>query len=357
MKKLVSLLLTLMMVLAVVPSAFAADTADKFTDVPSDAWYKSELDYAVFNGYISGTSDTTFSPDSNVTRGQFVTIFGKSMGSIAIAPDYISVTTNITNPFVDVSSDSYYGPYVIGMFNKGIVNGTSSTTFSPDAPITVEQMGTILGNFINNYLSVDDSRLDPADVYKDTAEISQWAKDGMEVMRKCDLLVVDANGNVNPHKYVTRAECAVTIVRLAKGIGKGITPVSFKTSDTTEVMAKKVHDALWAAGTINSDMTQLEKAYFYYEWIGNYCQYDYTGESPNRHTAYGAFIDGVAVCDGCTYAYNLLLETEGIECSMECSYSQNHAWTSATLDGVLHHIDAINGIWMTPEEAREWFGY
>ncbi len=357
MKKVVSLILALVMCLALVPSAFAADTADKFTDVPSDAWYKSELDYAVFNGYISGTSNTTFSPDSNVTRGQFITIFGKSMGDRALAPDYISADTIITNPFVDVSGDSYYGPYVIATYNKGIVKGTSSTTFSPDAPITVEQMGTILGNFITNWLSIDETRLVPADVYKDAAAISQWAKDGMEVMRKCDLLVVDANGNVNPQKYATRAECAVAIVRLAKGIGRGITPVSFQKSDTAEVMAKKVHDALWAAGKIKSDMTQYQKAYFYYDWINNYCEYDSAGKNPNRHTAYGAFMDGLAVCDGGTYAYNLLLETEGIECSMEVSYSHEHAWTSASLDGVLYHIDAINGIWMTPEEARDWFGY
>jgi len=360
MKKLVSLLLTLMMVFAMVPSAFAVDTADKFTDVPSDAWYKSELDYAVFNGYISGTSDTTFSPDGNVTRGQFLTILGRLMG-FGVSQEVFSVATNITNPFVDVSYDAYYAPYVIGAFNWGYVNGTSSTTFSPDASITVEQMGTILANYINKEIKVNTDLLVPADAYKDSALISQWARDSMEVMRQGDLLVVDTNGNVNPQKFVTRAECAVTIVRFAKHLSKGEVPVYIPKSATAEEAAARVHDALWAAGKINSTMTQKEKAAVYIEWLAFVCDYDYSFTSRNQHNAYGALVDGLAVCDGYTKAYNLLLMTEGIECSI--AETADHAWTTAVLDGVLYHIDATNAdqnwgvdysvFCMTPEEAWE----
>mgnify|MGYP002508370894 CR=1 FL=1 len=32
--------------------------------VPADAWYRDELAYALHNGYISGTSETTFAPDA-----------------------------------------------------------------------------------------------------------------------------------------------------------------------------------------------------------------------------------------------------------------------------------------------------
>ncbi len=71
-KKMLSLALALVMCLSLMPSAFAAETvsaSDKFTDVPANAWYLDELNYAVYNGYINGTSDTTFSPDGNITRG------------------------------------------------------------------------------------------------------------------------------------------------------------------------------------------------------------------------------------------------------------------------------------------------
>ena len=67
MKKLISVFLTVVMALALVPGAFAAEAAsvDKFTDVPADAWYRDELAYALHNGYISGTSETTFAPDAD----------------------------------------------------------------------------------------------------------------------------------------------------------------------------------------------------------------------------------------------------------------------------------------------------
>ena len=62
-----SLGLAMAMCLAMVPGALAAGDISvdpsKFTDVPEDAWYWDELDYALYNGYTTGTSDTTFSPD------------------------------------------------------------------------------------------------------------------------------------------------------------------------------------------------------------------------------------------------------------------------------------------------------
>ena len=120
------------MCLSLVPSAFAAEGAlvDKFTDVPADAWYRDELDYAVYNGYISGTSSTTFSPDAKVTRGQFVTILGRMFGA--------DTSKYTTTKFEDVDIKSWYGPYVEWARDKGIVNGISSKAFAPTNNITVE---------------------------------------------------------------------------------------------------------------------------------------------------------------------------------------------------------------------------
>ena len=45
-----------------------------FTDVSSDSYYADATNWAVANGITNGTSDTTFSPDENCTRGQIVTL-------------------------------------------------------------------------------------------------------------------------------------------------------------------------------------------------------------------------------------------------------------------------------------------
>ena len=353
-KKMLSLALALILALALVPSAFAAEVsaADKFTDVPANAWYLDELNYAVANGYISGTSATTFSPDATITRGQFVTILGRMLN--------VSTSGGSTK-FTDVDAGSWYAPYVAWAAQNGYVNGTSSTTFSPEATITVEQMGTILANYIGKS-GVTLSGYTASVSYKDEYSISAWASANMDFVRQYGLMVTDTSGNVNPHKSVSRAEGAVSLVRLAKATGLGVEPVIeqkpvvtqkpvsvkrsdiVQSSDTAETAAQKIHDALWAAGMLNSSMTQKEKAEVYFDWMqvkGN-CEYDWSFSKGRIHDAYGALVNGWAVCDGITYGYNMLLATEGIECSS--AYTKDHEWTTVTLDGVLCHIDATVGI-------------
>lgn len=55
-----------------------------------------------------------------------------------------STSTSNTTNFSDVKSDSWYAQAVDFCHNKGLMNGTSATTFSPSAPITREMFATIL---------------------------------------------------------------------------------------------------------------------------------------------------------------------------------------------------------------------
>ena len=48
-------------------------TGSSFVDVPNDAFYAGAVSWAVTNGVTNGTSATTFSPDTECTRGQIVT--------------------------------------------------------------------------------------------------------------------------------------------------------------------------------------------------------------------------------------------------------------------------------------------
>lgn len=354
-KKLLSLALALVMCLSLMPCAFAAETvsaADKFTDVPNGAWYLDELEYAVHNGYISGTSASTFSPDAQVTRGQFVTILGRTAGVGNASAESVAdgVTVHREETFSDVKFGSYYFDAVEWAVSVGIMNGVGGGKFSPEAPITVEQMGVALANSIKMAESngIELTNLKPSAAYADASSISAWASDAMALMQKYGLLVVDTDGKVNPQKAVSRAECTVSLVRFAKAVGAGVVPVIVQKSDTAEVAAKKIHDALWGEGLLNSGMTQMEKAEVYLNWLRANCEYDYSLSKANIHDAYGALVNGLAVCDGYTAGYNMLLATEGIVCSS--AYTKDHEWTVATLDGVVWHIDStIRGFCLTPE--------
>lgn len=103
-----------------------------------------------------------------------------------------------------------------------------------------------------------------------------------------------------------------------------------------------LHDQLWQSGQLTANMTDYEKARVYYTWICGNCDYDY-GASDNSisHIAYSLFKNHLAVCDGYTGAYNLLLKLEGISC--EAVSNDSHIWTAATLDGTAYHIDTTWG--------------
>ena len=106
--------------------------------------------------------------------------------------------------------------------------------------------------------------------------------------------------------------------------------------------AIRVHDSLWESGTLSYGMSQYEIAQAYYLWLCDNCRYDSAaGDDSASHLAYGALVGGLAVCDGYTGAYNLLLKLEGIDCT--ALFNDSHIWTLAELDGTTYHIDVTWG--------------
>ena len=107
--------------------------ANPFADVSSSAYYYDAVLWAVANGVTNGTSATAFSPNVTVSRAQMVTFLWRAHGAPRAAG---------ANLFTDVSADAYYYDAVLWAVESGVTNGTSATTFSPDAPVTRAQAVT-----------------------------------------------------------------------------------------------------------------------------------------------------------------------------------------------------------------------
>ena len=114
-----------------------------FVDVKQGAYYYDPVLWAVNHQpqITNGTSATTFSPDATCTRGQVVTFLWRANG----CPEPKSTS----NPFKDVASGAYYYKAVLWAVENGITNGTSATTFSPDAPCTRAHVVTFLWRSAN----------------------------------------------------------------------------------------------------------------------------------------------------------------------------------------------------------------
>ncbi len=105
-----------------------------FSDVSKNDYFHDAVEWAVDKGITSGTSATTFSPNTTVTRGQTVTFLWRAAGSPAASG----------SSFSDVSADAYYAQAVAWVVKENIAAGTSASTFSPDAPCTRAQIVAFL---------------------------------------------------------------------------------------------------------------------------------------------------------------------------------------------------------------------
>lgn len=203
------LLLSMILCLCLITKTSATqESPSGFTDVPAGAWYYDALEYATMNGFISGTSKTSFSPSAPMSRAQFVTILGR------VASADVSAVVPIVS-FEDVKSDTYYAPYIYWAVQNGYASGTSSLTFSPDRTINREQMAVILANYIE--LSGNELEEQPmVERFTDSSAISSYAIPAMEAMRKYGILSGDAKGNVEPQKLLSRCDGTAVMVRFSR---------------------------------------------------------------------------------------------------------------------------------------------
>ena len=107
-----------------------------FADVETGAYYVNAVEWAVENKITTGTSDNTFSPDDYCTRAQIITLLWRAFGSPEASSDNCA--------FTDVDKDAYYYDAVLWAVGKGITDGTSATTFSPDNVCTRAEIVTLL---------------------------------------------------------------------------------------------------------------------------------------------------------------------------------------------------------------------
>ncbi|MGO4890250.1 S-layer homology domain-containing protein [Anaerobacillus sp. MEB173] len=115
-------------------SAVAADSS--FPDVTSGIWYADAVDYLVGKEAIKGFPDGTFKPSEGVTRAQAAQILVDAFG--------LEVSENPTLGFSDTKNDAWYSAAVEALVEAGIVEGFPNGTFQPNATITRAQLAKMV---------------------------------------------------------------------------------------------------------------------------------------------------------------------------------------------------------------------
>ena len=180
-----------------------------FTDVRESDWFYKDVAFAYENGLFAGTSDTTFSPNASMTRAMLVTVLYRLEGQPAV---------NGRSGFSDVQYNGYYEDAVTWAADNGIVNGTSTTTFSPNANVTREQMAAILYRYAQHkkYNTAASSGLNG---FTDHASVSGYAAASLE-WAVSEKLVNGSAGKLMPTGNATRAQVAAILHRFVENVAK-----------------------------------------------------------------------------------------------------------------------------------------
>lgn len=175
-----------------------------FSDVADSAWYHSAVSHVAELGLMSGTGDTTFSPDEITTRGMVVTVLWRMAGS----PE-----SNTVLDFPDVADWYYYTPATAWAVETGLTSGRSDGTFGGGDSITREELAV----FLYKFASIQGSELAKGSLspYPDATQISTWATDAFSHVVGCGLLTGDETSHLLPTGNVTRSQLAVVLQRLS----------------------------------------------------------------------------------------------------------------------------------------------
>ena len=182
-----------------------------FTDVKEKDWFYDEVAYVHTNQLMNGVGGGLFSPGGTTTRGMIVTILWRMEGEPVV---------NYLMPFTDVPA-SWYTEAVRWASSEKIVNGYTDKTFRPNAPITREQMATILYNYAS-YKGYDVSgRANLSAQFPDAGKVSGYAAAPLAWANHAKLIngVADEGSTfLQPQGSATRAQVAAILMRFQQSI-------------------------------------------------------------------------------------------------------------------------------------------
>jgi len=183
------------------PSGVSSST---YTDVNPGDWFYDAVELVTAQGLFSGTSDTEFSPNTNMTRAMFVTVLGR------LAEQSGETVTGYSNTFTDVPAGQWYSDYVSWAAAKELVEGYDQSTFGTGDNITREQMAVLMIRF-SDYMDIELNTSGTVR-FTDMASVSDWARDGVLDAASAGLINGHEDGSFGPKDTATRAQVATVFM-------------------------------------------------------------------------------------------------------------------------------------------------
>ncbi|MBD3921289.1 choice-of-anchor I family protein [Paenibacillus sp. PR3] len=168
------------------------------------------ITYLAARGIIGGVGNDRFAPAANLTRADLVLMLSRIAG---VQPGAYTSTS-----FSDVDADAYYAQAVEWAADLGIVSGTGGGAFQPNAPVTRQQLVTMLVRFLGT-LGYELQPVVAPIQFVDAEAIAGYAADAVNAAQQAGFItgrpVAGGEGVAfAPNASATRAETAKLLALL-----------------------------------------------------------------------------------------------------------------------------------------------
>ena len=177
---------------------------NRFTDISlMSVANRNAIIFLANNGITTGVTQTSFAPTRPVTRGEMITFLYRMAGEPRVTG---------TMPFNDVPANAFFRDAVLWGHNRGIVTGTTATTFSPNNTVTREQVATFLHRYALAHVGFSTS-FNAILNHPDRNQVSDWALNAMfwAFTRNPVQILFESSGMLRPRTDATRAEVALAL--------------------------------------------------------------------------------------------------------------------------------------------------
>ena len=169
-----------------------------FKDLEGYDWAEAQIEALYKKSIVNAPEEGKFLPGENITRGDFAGFLVRTLG----------LENEAGEQFGDVPADHLYAKEIAVGRAAGILNGVGDNAYAPEAPITRQDMMTLIARGLSLGGKSDLS------VFSDSDKIADYAFDCVSAMIATGLIKGNSDGTLNPLGNTTRAEAAVIMQRI-----------------------------------------------------------------------------------------------------------------------------------------------
>jgi len=187
-------------------SVYGVIEAVKSFDDLSNHWAKADIEKLAAKQIVKGRTDTRFAPEATISRAEFTALLVRALG-LSAAKSAV---------FSDVPTNAWYAEAASMAVEAQLVTGTGGGKFQPDAPVTREQIATLIARALDmtGRASGDGAPTASGSTMTDATQISSWASDAVTSLLNAHIVKGFPDGTFRPQQHASRTEATVILKRM-----------------------------------------------------------------------------------------------------------------------------------------------